>query len=571
MEEFPGSRNLRQSVCPYCNRPVNAFLPASTTQTHPATLKINSFSSFSEISDILSSGEVDGFRFSDVSQSLRGFEGFFDRCSSLIQKAKTLECLCSGVSPHLKQDFLLHLALASTFETMVMSDWFPEEEKTSSRWDSLEALMHDMLCERKKMQLQRQDSISFYLQSLYLLKRKDPLLSVLRPRKADDRFMHFFTLWCHVELTLSRKLVSEQQACLHLQLIFVRFWFLLLLHAIFHANPKKQNFNNSIFLQKLFCMFPISKFSEFDISISDLIRIVKLALIPWLVKVHWLYRFLFDPSHRCPLVGVEEPEREYQNLLMSLPAFLRILPSIEDVFAEESSIFDHFIDLDFLEIFTDLPGEPLAPFIYIKKLALKQTILPFSREQFPFKFDMAEDELSQFLYVHDNKLLKVDIGEQMLAIGPFLPTTVLGMAQGYQRLYSQFVNCRCVNCGKTPKSPFICFTCGALLCCNDNCCKSTNIHGVERGEVSDHVAKCTFASGSLVLQLESSVLHLVMGGYVAHWGSIYVDLHGEEQHSLSKPAWLSPARLKMACVAIREHTHFWGHSARINWKKIVRI
>jgi len=146
---------------------------------------------------------------------------------------------------------------------------------------------------------------------------------------------------------------------------------------------------------------------------------------------------------------------------------------------------------------------------------------------------------------------------------------VLPMPKIYQRFYTQFVSCRCKKCEKVPKIPFICMVCGSFLCCHHECCL-TRCERTDKdiGEVTAHARKCGFGT-SWFLQLSNSLMHYMVGGKIAIWGSCFVDSFGEEDYMLSKPLFLSHDRIKQMVSGLRLGTT--EDDLRLQWKTVVRV
>eukprot|EP00929_Paragymnodinium_shiwhaense_P092362 TRINITY_DN5222_c0_g4_i1.p1 TRINITY_DN5222_c0_g4~~TRINITY_DN5222_c0_g4_i1.p1 ORF type:complete len:2068 (+),score=428.69 TRINITY_DN5222_c0_g4_i1:77-6280(+) len=149
----------------------------------------------------------------------------------------------------------------------------------------------------------------------------------------------------------------------------------------------------------------------------------------------------------------------------------------------------------------------------------------------------------------------------------------------YQKFYTQFVHARCTTCKTPPQIPALCLLCGTFLCCHSECCRSA----VDRtatgsgsptdgttmiGEVTRHAQACGFGA-SVFLQLSNSLVHVVADGFIASWGSLYLDGHGEEEYNLSRPLYISEARLQQLTQSIREVT--FDFESRLKWKKVVFV
>lgn len=135
------------------------------------------------------------------------------------------------------------------------------------------------------------------------------------------------------------------------------------------------------------------------------------------------------------------------------------------------------------------------------------------------------------------------------------------------KLYTSFLRSKCVRCQSVPKIPVLCLLCGAVLCCNAECCQ----HGVV-GEVTHHYRSTCCPGGiGIFLQLSMSMVVLVSTErnrtVIAEWGSLYTDSHGEEDFGLSKPLMLNPDRVRKLVNELREQSWVWkGGSKELPWK-----
>ncbi|KJH47887.1 hypothetical protein DICVIV_06015 [Dictyocaulus viviparus] len=127
------------------------------------------------------------------------------------------------------------------------------------------------------------------------------------------------------------------------------------------------------------------------------------------------------------------------------------------------------------------------------------------------------------------------------------PFLLLNLPQEYDVLFSRFFQRACNNCSKTPLYPFVCLLCSMLVCL-DSCCTIRKIGGHERplpaNEVERHAIDCG-RDACCFLALNSSLIVIVRDGLAAIWGSVYLDVHGEEDRNLrrGKPLFLSTKRV----------------------------
>lgn len=139
----------------------------------------------------------------------------------------------------------------------------------------------------------------------------------------------------------------------------------------------------------------------------------------------------------------------------------------------------------------------------------------------------------------------------------------------YQKFYTQFVHARCQHCETAPPIPTLCLLCGSFLCCNSECCRQREAStGHTIGEVTHHAQQCGFGT-CVFLQLSNSLVHIVADGYIACWGSLYLDHHGEEEYNLSRPLHISEARLQQLTQSVREVS--FDFESRLKWKKWIFV
>lgn len=139
----------------------------------------------------------------------------------------------------------------------------------------------------------------------------------------------------------------------------------------------------------------------------------------------------------------------------------------------------------------------------------------------------------------------------------------------YQKFYTQFVHARCTVCRSSPPIPTLCLLCGAFLCCNSECCRHPDGEsGTTLGEVTQHAQTCGFGT-CIFLQLSNSLVHIVADGFIACWGSLYLDCHGEEEYNLARPLHISEARLQQLTQSIREVS--FDFESRLKWKKVIFV
>jgi len=140
----------------------------------------------------------------------------------------------------------------------------------------------------------------------------------------------------------------------------------------------------------------------------------------------------------------------------------------------------------------------------------------------------------------------------------------LELPPSYSQLYNMYIHRRCSVCGTCPKQPAVCLLCGAIVCTGGQCCRSGGVsstrprhvpsHARSGGqccrsggddEVVQHAASCGHGACAFVVVRTTTTL-LVIGRQHCWWGSLYLDVHGEEDRNLSRgrPLLLALGRLR---------------------------
>lgn len=116
----------------------------------------------------------------------------------------------------------------------------------------------------------------------------------------------------------------------------------------------------------------------------------------------------------------------------------------------------------------------------------------------------------------------------------------LELPPSYSQLYNMYIHRRCSVCGTCPKQPAVCLLCGAIVCTGGQCCRSGG-----DDEVVQHAASCGHGACAFVVVRTTTTL-LVIGRQHCWWGSLYLDVHGEEDRNLSRgrPLLLALGRLR---------------------------
>uniref|UniRef100_A0A0R3RTL1 E3 ubiquitin-protein ligase n=1 Tax=Elaeophora elaphi TaxID=1147741 RepID=A0A0R3RTL1_9BILA len=122
--------------------------------------------------------------------------------------------------------------------------------------------------------------------------------------------------------------------------------------------------------------------------------------------------------------------------------------------------------------------------------------------------------------------------------------TLLTLPKSYDDLFARFFGLPCLACGLVPRMPFICLLCGQLSCL-DGCCTTSATETISTNEVERHALICSSGVGCF-LSLNTSLIVIVCNRRAALWGSVYLDVHGEEDRNLrrGKPLFLSKRRIE---------------------------
>ena len=132
----------------------------------------------------------------------------------------------------------------------------------------------------------------------------------------------------------------------------------------------------------------------------------------------------------------------------------------------------------------------------------------------------------------------------------------IALPQHFSELYNVTVLRTCEVCGTVPMQPAICLLCGTLVCAGGDCCRVGGDEECCRHAQSKHNGVAAF----LVVKRADTLL--VLGRKHCWWGSLYLDVHGEEDRGLrrGRPLLLAPNRIaELATVwranAVREFLH----------------
>eukprot|EP00095_Tigriopus_kingsejongensis_P006031 maker-scaffold889_size84747-snap-gene-0.19 protein:Tk06031 transcript:maker-scaffold889_size84747-snap-gene-0.19-mRNA-1 annotation:"e3 ubiquitin-protein ligase ubr3" len=138
--------------------------------------------------------------------------------------------------------------------------------------------------------------------------------------------------------------------------------------------------------------------------------------------------------------------------------------------------------------------------------------------------------------------------------------TLLKVPKNYDEIFQFYLKRRCTTCMKVPKDPTVCLMCGTVVCLREQCCKRL-VGESNLCETVRHSWDCGGGTG-IFLAVNSSTILVVRGKRACIWGSIYLDMFGEEDKELKrgKPLFLHQERLRLL-----EHqwkTHRFDHTHR---------
>jgi len=327
------------------------------------------------------------------------------------------------------------------------------------------------------------------------------------------------------------------------------------------------------------CMTPLK-------SKGEALKVLSLSLNLFLAKVR-LVLSLLDPDHEVPFqalgrLGASPDTLEEHRLLARMDLGL---PNIEDLLSNSAEIMSAAALANAPQVLQRwLCHEPILrplrgqqPSSPVLLVLVSDDEVPFAGEAelpphvwrvSPSGWDrlltavggishMAE--LSQFPGMH-GRLFCVTFRVNL----PVITGTV------YQKFYTQFVHARCTVCRSSPPIPTLCLLCGTFLCCNSECCRrrGSGDLGNMLGEVTQHAQTCGFGT-CFFLQLSNSLVHIVADGFIACWGSLYLDGHGEEEYNLARPLHISEARLQQLTTSLREVS--FDFESRLKWKKVIFV
>jgi len=135
---------------------------------------------------------------------------------------------------------------------------------------------------------------------------------------------------------------------------------------------------------------------------------------------------------------------------------------------------------------------------------------------------------------------------------------LLRLPKNYDAIFQFYYKRVCTNCEKVPKDPSICLLCGVMVCLKEACCKSSVSGDLEAVR---HSIECG-AGTAPFLAVNSATIVVIRGKRACIWGSIYLDLFGEEDRELKrgKPLFLSLERYHF--LESQWLTHRFDHTNR---------
>lgn len=118
---------------------------------------------------------------------------------------------------------------------------------------------------------------------------------------------------------------------------------------------------------------------------------------------------------------------------------------------------------------------------------------------------------------------------------------LLQLPEIYNSIFQYYHRKACSVCTKVPKDPALCLVCGTFVCLKGLCCKQQN-----NCECVLHSQNCGAGTGIFLL-INASVIIIIRGHRFCLWGSVYLDVHGEEDRELrrGKPLYICKERYSM--------------------------
>ncbi|XP_065200275.1 E3 ubiquitin-protein ligase Ubr3-like isoform X2 [Planococcus citri] len=118
---------------------------------------------------------------------------------------------------------------------------------------------------------------------------------------------------------------------------------------------------------------------------------------------------------------------------------------------------------------------------------------------------------------------------------------LLKLPRKYEVIFQYYHQKPCSYCQQVPQKGTVCLVCGTLVCFKQSCCRRERIN-----ETIQHSIDCG-AGTAMFLVITSSSVIVVRGKRACIWGSVYLDVFGEEDNELKrgKPLFLSEERYNL--------------------------
>lgn len=138
--------------------------------------------------------------------------------------------------------------------------------------------------------------------------------------------------------------------------------------------------------------------------------------------------------------------------------------------------------------------------------------------------------------------------------------SLLRVPKNYDEIFQFYHKRKCNYCGNVPKDPTVCLMCGTMVCLKEVCCK-VQIGDQGICETVKHSWDCGGGTG-IFLAVNSSTIVVIRGKRACIWGSIYLDVFGEEDKELKrgKPLYLHAERYHL--LEQQWKTHKFDHTSR---------
>jgi len=314
---------------------------------------------------------------------------------------------------------------------------------------------------------------------------------------------------------------------------------------------------------------------------AEALQVLKLAANPFLAKVQLLLSLL-NKVDELPFDDIACLGRALtpsdEHVLLVCPEFG--LPDVEEMLfpgihsGVTSSLDHHTVSIWLGSSMQPIPRgmQPQSPLLLIVINDSWQAST--AEDEVPSHiWQMSAESFQRLTSTNSKEVVDLgytpSLGGQLLCVAYRLTLPIV-TGRIYQKFYTQFVHARCPACRTAPSIPTLCLLCGTFLCCNSECCRrSTPGEAVlASGEVTQHAQQCAFGM-CVFLQLSNSLVHIVADSFIACWGSLYLDGHGEEEYNLARPLHISEARLQQLTQTIREIS--FDFESRLKWKKVIFV